>query len=288
MTPKLIIFDFDGTVTDAEAEGKPYRQGYFEDIALLAETPLQTVLAWAEEFDGVVAQNQGSYGWDFGGHIVAPACVDPYLRVMPTARMILDRAGCFMNATERDLVLDRILYKYNYQKTATAFRDGALALLKWCQPIPTCVVTNSGTAAVQEKLRHLGEQDGGEGLAWLVDRVYGSAKKYMISQDFDRVDEKLNVDGLDRPILLRRRHYFDVLDGLRQDFGVTWQDMVVFGDIFELDLCLPLSLGARVGLVLSKFTPDYERQFLQAHPRGFCFDDLPQIGTWLAGLSDTG
>ena len=112
-------------MTDAEAEGKPYREGYMADLALLANTDLDTILKWADEFDTVVQEEPTGLWMAFGGQIVAPACVDPYLRVMPIARMILDRANAFLNTEERDRILDRILYKYNYQKTITAFRPGA-------------------------------------------------------------------------------------------------------------------------------------------------------------------
>ena len=65
------------------------------------------------------------FGWRFDGKIVAPACVDPYFRIMPIARMIFDKVNAFPNPNERDRILDRILYKYNYQKTNTVFRPGA-------------------------------------------------------------------------------------------------------------------------------------------------------------------
>ena len=113
---KLLILDFDGTMTDAEAEGAPYRVGYLEDLALLADRPLDEVQSWAAEFSDKVNQNPQEYGWKFGGQIVAPACVDPYLRVMPIARMILDRASAFQDIDQRDRILDRILYKYNYHR----------------------------------------------------------------------------------------------------------------------------------------------------------------------------
>ena len=31
----VLVLDFDGTMTDAEAEGRPYRQGCLEDLAVL-------------------------------------------------------------------------------------------------------------------------------------------------------------------------------------------------------------------------------------------------------------
>ena len=57
--------------------------------------------------------------------------------------------------------------------------------------------------------------------------------------------------------------------------------MIVIGDIFELDLSLPLAMGANVGLVLSEFTPDYERLFLEKHPNGHTFKNLMDASRYL-------
>ncbi|MFM2152956.1 MAG: hypothetical protein RL199_1391, partial [Pseudomonadota bacterium] len=38
---RLVILDFDGTMTDAEAEGAPFRDGYLQDLATLTGRPLE-------------------------------------------------------------------------------------------------------------------------------------------------------------------------------------------------------------------------------------------------------
>lgn len=280
---KLLILDFDGTVTDAEEEGRPFRGGYLQDIANLVAQPVEDVLALADRFEAEVSARRDEFGWVFGGRIVAPATVDPYLRIMPVARMILDHYGAFTVRDERDRLLDAVLYKYNYQKTTTAFRPGAGAALRALEGTATYVVTNSHTVPVQDKIRQLGaEADGSNALGWLVARVTGRARKYILDDSFDAVDASMALPGLARPVLLRRRHYHEVLDGLRRAEGVAWSDVVVAGDIFELDLALPLAMGATVGLVLGEFTPDYERDFLDGHPRGRLITDLAQIPALIA------
>jgi hypothetical protein len=62
--------------------------------------------------------------------------------------------------------------------------------------------------------------------------------------------------------------------------GASFADLTVVGDIFELDLALPLALGARVGLVASLYTPAYEQAFVAAHPRGRVFKDLTEVAGW--------
>ena len=270
----MLVLDFDGTMTDAEQEGGPYREGYLADLAVLAGAPLDEVAALAEGFEAEVAADPDRYGWVFGGHIVAPAIVDPYLRVMPVARKVLDHYGVFTRTEERDRLLDGILYKYNYPKTRNVFREGAGELLAGFRGRPVYIVTNSHTDAVQAKVTTLGQD-------WLVPRVFGRAKKYVLDPGFDAVPERMELPGLSRPVLLRRRLYFEVLRDLLEREGADWADLVVVGDIFELDLCLPHALGARVGLVVNRFTPSYEKAFLEADPRGFLVEDIRTLSSLL-------
>ncbi len=281
---RLIVFDFDGTLTDAEEEGRPFRGGYLQDIAVLCGESIEDITTLAEGFEAKVAADPQSFGWMYGGDIVAPATVDPYLRMMPVARMIFDHLGRFPQSEDRDRLLDGILYKYNYPKTLTAFRAGARELLLRVPRDSTFIVTNSHTEPVQEKVRQLSAQgQDADALVWLVPRVFGRAKKYILDSTLDVVPERLSVPGLARPILPRRRLYFDVLDRLRQEVGAEWSDVCVVGDIFELDLVTPLTLGASVALVVNQHTPQYEQDYLDLHPRGGVLQDLEQVGDWLLG-----
>lgn len=280
---KVLIFDFDGTMTNAEEEGKPYRHGYLEDLALICDLNLTTIIEWAAEFDEIVSENQDKFGWKFNGSIVAPASVDPYLRIMPTARLILERAQVLPDTNVRDRILDRILYKYNYTKTQTVFRPHAAELiskLDGSDEFMTYVVTNSHTEPVQNKLRLLQKENPEAFIDWLVPKVYGSAKKYIIDQEAP-LPEFINIPNLNRKILLKRGHYHSVITQLLQIEGLGWSDVIVIGDIFELDLCLPLAMGAEVGLVLSEFTPEYERQYLETHPKGHTFASLEAVSDYL-------
>ena len=284
---RVLILDFDGTLTDAEAEGLPYRQGYLEDVALLADVDIAQVLEWASLMDTELQARPGDFGWRFNGKIVAPACVDPYLRIMPIARMVFDKVNAFPNPNERDRILDRILYKYNYQKTNTVFRPGAaiffskLRLLEQdANPLYTIVVTNSHTIPVQEKIRLLGTEHNID-FTWLINRVVGSARKYVIDDSITTLPESLSIPNLERPIYVRRSQYHTILSGILQDYNSTWQDTIVLGDIFELDLSLPLSMGATVGLMQNPFSPQYEVDYLNGHERGAVHTDLTSALEWI-------
>src|SRR5439155_9674811 len=95
--------------------------------------------------------------------------------------------------------------------------------------------------------------------------------------------DELAMPGLDRPVLLRRREYHDILRAILDEAGRTFAELVVVGDIFELDLAMPLSLGARVGLVSSARTPDYERAFVTSHPRAALIENPADIPRFASG-----
>ena len=278
---KIVILDFDGTITDAEIEGTPYKKGYLEDIALIIDKDISEIEQQAQEIEEEIRKNSHNFGWIYNGKIVAPATVDPYLRVMPIARILLERNNITLDPSLRDRILDRILYKYNYPKTTLAFKEGAQEFFRFLthqNHIETYVITNSHTLPVQQKIRSLGEE--GE-FNWLVQRVFGSAKKYVVDSNWNAsfggvpLPTEMHLPSLQRPIYLQRKNYHDVITKICTEHNIqTMTDLLVIGDIFELDLALPLTLGASVALMTNDHTPQYEKDFLTTHPRGFLVSDL--------------
>lgn len=278
---RLLVLDFDGTMTDAEVEGAPFREGYLEDLAALTGWTSARVHEAAARYEAEV-RTSNEHGWIHEGHVVAPASVDPYLRIMPVARMILDEAGVLRDERDRQRLLEGVLFKYNYRKTTIAFRPSAGPLLRALgtrRDIETFVVTNSDTELVRNKIQRLDAEHGG--VSWLIPRVHGHARKFVIDDGFEKVPVSIALQGLGRPVLLRRRHYHDVLDMLRAGVGVGWEEIAVVGDIFELDLALPLALGARVALAASRHAPEHERRFLETQPRGVVLNSLEEVLPWL-------
>jgi hypothetical protein len=279
----VIALDFDGTMTDAEAEGEPFVTGYLEDLEALvgAETPAAKakVAAIVAEVRAELVTAPERHPFKWKGKAVAPASVDPYLRMVPIADRIFDRFDAFANHVDRGRLTGGVLYKHNYARTKgrPVFRDGAADVIAGLAGTETFVVTNSHTQAVAEKIALLDAQRGG-GCAWLAERVRGEAQKFEIDDAWTGVPAELTVPGLSsRNVLLRRRRYHDRLKELLDEVGATWTDLTVVGDIFELDLALPLALGARVVLVTSPHTPPYETAFVGSHERGVVCSDLRDV-----------
>ncbi len=281
----VLVLDFDGTMTDAEAEGRPFRDGYLDDLCAMVGRSAgdAEVLAIAEEVETELARAPEQHPFLWMGRAVAPATVDPYLRMVPIAHRILDRFEVMPSAVDRGRLLGSVLYKYNYAKTLghPVFRAGAGEVLRALSGMEAWIVTNSDTHAVAGKVAALDRDT--PGVAWLTSRVRGHARKFDVDDTWTGVDAELPLPGLDRPVLLRRRAYHDILRTVLEASGATFEDLVVVGDIFELDLAMPLSLGARVGLVGSARTPGYERAFVDAHPRARMIEDLAEIPRYAFG-----
>ena len=275
----VVVLDFDGTMTDAEAEGRPFRDGYLADLCALVGRPAgdAEITSIADEVEAELARAPEAHPFLWMGRAVAPATVDPYLRMVPIAHRILDRFDAFPGAADRGRLLGSVLYRYNYARTLghPVFRPGAGEALRSLGGAAVWIVTNSDTATVAEKLAALDRE--APGVAWLGARVRGHARKFDVDDDWAGAPVSLAVPGLDRPVLLRRRHYHAILREILDEEGAEFGDLVVIGDIFELDLALPLALGARVGLVASGHTPGYERAFVEGHPRGEVLDDLAEL-----------
>ncbi len=281
----ILVLDFDGTMTDAEAEGRPFRDGYLEDLCALVGRPAgdARVLEIAEEVEAELARAPEAHPFLWMGRAVAPATVDPYLRMVPIAHRILDAFDALPGASDRGRLLGSVLYKYNYAKTLghPVFRAGAGEVLRALAGTQSWIVTNSDTHAVAAKVAALDRE--APGVAWLTSRVCGHARKFDVDDTWTDAPGELALPGLVRPVLLRRRNYHAILRKILDDAGGSFADLVVIGDIFELDLAMPLALGARIGLVSSPQTPAYERAFVAAHARGKIIEDLRDIPRFAFG-----
>lgn len=282
---RVLVLDFDGTMTDAEAEGRPFRDGYLEDLCLLVgRAPGDAeVNAIAEEVEAELARAPATHPFTWMGRAVAPACVDPYLRIVPMAHRVLDHFDAYRNVNDRARLLSTVLHKYNYAKTLgrPVFRAGAGKILRELGGSPTWIVTNSDTHAVAGKIAALDRE--APGVAWLTSRVRGFARKFDVDDTWHGVATSMKVPGLDCPVLLQRRPYHDQLRAILDEASASYADLCVVGDIFELNLAMPLALGARVGLVASARTPDYERAFVAGHPRGRVIEDLSEVPAFAFG-----
>lgn len=271
---RLLVLDFDGTFTDAYLEAEPFVAGFKRDLFdLLGRDASED---W-DRLEAEVTAHPDKYGWMNGPHIAAPAGADPYLTASCIAQNLFDELGMLKREAWRNEIL-QLLYRTNYALTRSAPRPDARQVLDdlLARDLKVVVVTNSRTDAVATKIDGLGLKRRAH-----LD-VYGDAKKFVIddaSRDarFDALDD-MALPGLDtRKVSIKRGHYYDLITKLWAETGAEPAQTLVCGDIFELDLALPLALGCRVHLVHHDQTPPYEVAYLREHPRASVSEELAGV-----------
>ena len=269
MKNKIVILDFDGTLTLVEEEAKPFLIGFKKDIAnLLNKKDIDAEWGKAER---EILQNPDKYGWKYKGKIVAPANADDYALATCIGQFLLDETGGLIDKNKRDDILEQI-WQHNYSKSGIVFKKEAKEVLEeLIKKIPVFIITNSRPDTVINKIEKLNPQ-GKEKI-----KIFGEAQKYVIDFNFDAVPENMTINGLNRVIFLRRKKYFDVLNQIWKATFVKPEQTLVIGDIFELDLALPAVLGCNIFLIANSNTPSCEKEAVSHLFKGYVSKNIKDI-----------
>jgi len=264
---ELVVLDFDGTLTDVDIEVIPAIAGWKEDVRKdlgLKSSELNSRWSAAES---KIRSNPTRYGWTMNGKIVAPAYADSLVMARVISGILFDEADKYMNEDEREEVLQNRLFKENYRKATTAFKDGTDEFLTaLTNQFKVYIVTNSGTEAVELKLAQLPTDHHIP--------IHGDAKKYVLDPRAN-LPEAVQKGGFGRPLFLQRQQY---LDRLQEIVGETpLEQVAVVGDIYELDLLLPEHLGMRTILTPRPNTPGFEIHAVRSYPNGHVANNLREV-----------
>ncbi len=272
------IFDLDGTLTDPVSSRASFEAHYFAGVAQLLHMSLDEVTAFARAHEPSLRPEHDA--WVRDGQAVSSAGTDPYLRCTHLMRqLIAQRLGTM--SSESDAMLLGI-FRQSYAQAELVFRDGIDELTSWLLTRPAAIVTNSDPVVVQKKLQQIPR--GHE----LISRLHGHAHKYAITPgELNWLPESMAVPGLSREVLVRRGRYFQAVQQARGlPEARDMNGVVVIGDNLELDLTLPLMLGAWVVLMVHEYTPQHEQNFVRSHPRGFLAASLHEAVAIANSLGD--
>lgn len=272
---KLVILDFDGTLTDLTREGPMFQYEYLKNLTRIMALQIDAgrLEELAREFEKKIRAHPEQYGWIYNGKIVGPAA-DPYILMSVIAEMILDHYKVASDPKARMEIL-RDVFRKSY--TAIADRsffkkDAWLVLETLCRlqelgRVVVYVITNSETDVVKTKLSALEAWHGkNSSLAGLTQSVIGHAQKQVLGDQPAQIPECAQIAGLARQVYLRRTIYFSVVDELRMRHKVEWKNVLVFGDNYEVDLMMLGFLGAAVHLVANPFTSAHECRHCGVEP----------------------
>lgn len=269
-----VFFDFDGTLTDADACAAPFLEAFRARVARRAGLARDAFAAAWTSFADEVDAHPERHGWVVDGQVVAPACADPYLRASRVAKLMLEDT---LPLAEREAAVDAD-FAESYRHVRTVFREEAAEIVDavLASGRVACIVSNTRRAWIEARLAGLSPRSSEL-------RVAGEAAKWAIApstsapERLAQVPEQLALDGLGRPLLLRRGRYLDAIVAMEAALGVRIDRALVCGDVFELDLCMPHALGAHVHLVARPTTPAYELRAIAAMPRAGTSSDLQAL-----------
>ena len=276
----MYVSDWDNTWTDTEAGAEPFRDGYVAGLAKAVHMKKEDVRAFMEKFEDDIVFNPNDHDWEINGFPVAPAVVDPFARVKRSATLLLKAIGK-TKASKREQILEP-LFQENYRRVEIIFRKGeeeALREIMLRFPTNFYVVSNSDPNPVRQQVATLMGHTGlsAPSGAWFEEHVIGGAKKYLPTLEPKVLPVRTVLPGFPRPVFPRRGRYYDVLQKIMRQRPISrlgMENLKCLGDIFQLDLLLPILFDARSGLLVNEFTPDYEVNYMRSHPQGRILYDI--------------
>ncbi len=279
---KTVILDYDDTLTVGAVGVRRALPKFIEGLAKVTREPMNRVkrlfLSAIRRQDRLVDVDP-MRGVEVEGRRVAHADAGAFLRLLPPTRHVLGRLGFKTNARGQEGVFFLVV-RYAYPFAKPHWRRGCPELLRALhaaahaeEPISSWIVTQSDTDPVTEKVHTLGSD---EWVQWFGERVYGGARKLDIDPEWEELPRWLPIPDGPR-VHLRRPAYFSGLESRLQADGTDWSELWALGDNFEMELAIPLHMGARVILILKSTTPEHEIAFLRKHERAHVVRGLSAV-----------
>ncbi|MFT3693350.1 MAG: HAD family hydrolase [Kofleriaceae bacterium] len=249
MAIRYVILDFDGTCTQIEKIQERFIENYRFGVGAKADD-------WDRALK-TVRKAAPTAGWTlFDAPSTAPANADPYILTFEAARL-LQREGAIG-------AIDPMLFGKAYALNQAPFRpelvEVLVGLLK--KKINVAFVSNSSTDKVSARLDELMVKHAAERKKI---HVIGNAAKMMVGElplgstvgddaraKFEALAPSIAVKGVNRPIYQRRASYMKAICDVFTEYKATGfpiDELLVCGDIWELDLAMPKALGAHVHLI---------------------------------------
>lgn len=259
---KLVLLDYDGTFTDIRDGARAFDATYLSRLSEFLG--LKDLRQEWQRGKQALQQSSPETAWMIGGHATAPVACDPYALASEVGERVLAQRTNLQSKIRSEVLGE--IFTLSYGSCQADFRPDARVVLGVLRnEATTYFVTNSSTKVVTE---HITKQLFPDGLGKL--SVQGDARKFAIcgtqpaDKQFDSLPDQRQVTGLKRPILIKRGAYFDTLKRLCSAVNARPDEVLVCGDVWELDLALPAELGMNVHMILRDNTYQYELDCIKA------------------------
>lgn len=274
-----VVLDFDGTCTLVHEIEDAYLSAYF--ASLRADLlPMLTEDAWTEQLARLRAASPQA-GWMLGGAApAAPASADPYMLAGEAATRLAARLA-------PGRVVSSAFHHHAYDVAQARFRPELASVLAELvsRGLAVTFVSNSSSAkivnrlddllAAQPALRARIQVESDAAKFSIREIALEAAVPAPLREAFGALPAGALEPAIGRPIYLRRGRYFEALCKVWNGDPDAIAKTLVCGDVWELDLAMPLALGCQVHLIARRGAhPTYDYERAHAEARGALSDDL--------------
>ncbi len=275
-----ILTDFDGVLTDLASEARRVRSIFEDELGRLTDVGQALLTQVLGRAEAAMVAEPHRHGWRVNGRITAFSNEDGFIQVNGLAACLDDLAKNDVTVrywrsqlNSKGIADFPALAQASYLQMAAETAAGQLHPIDEraaeslkrliADGVQIVVVSNSGTERICQILSAAGLQpevhDPSKRQGPL--RVRGGARKFMLGREPKILPVGPYAVELDRP------HYEAILMEERPD--------VVIGDVFSLDLALPLAMAregralprnARLVLRRRPYTPAWSAAFLESAP----------------------
>ncbi|MBN20408.1 MAG: hypothetical protein CL678_03895 [Bdellovibrionaceae bacterium] len=287
-----ILCDFDGVLTNQVEEALQVQTAFLQTLAAIHPEQAQGVETLYKRVLQVMNENPWRHGWVRNGRVSAFANEDLFIRMNGVASCLdqwayegLYKADAWKKALMKNEIGSFVeLLDLSFQKmveTTQAEQRNPLdpevtKVLKGLlsHEVEVVIVSNSSTSRIEGILK-MAE------LEKLPIRIRGNAKKYELGNEPKTMEVGSYFVEVDRPF------YQKILD--------EEKPQAVIGDVFSLDLALPLTLaqqsGEEIDLFLRKreYTPQWSQDWMENSYFSGCrlhvIDELSVLVQWAQGAS---
>jgi hypothetical protein len=289
-----LVSDFDGVWTDPRAEADAIRDLMVERLVEVTSLQEEQIKKTFSEIEKEFVCNPFEYGWLYEGQITAYAMEDMYGRNHAIAIAIWnDKPKFELSKVLRDAIVKISSNADNFANDC--FRDGRT---RYRETNKSFLVQSANqvvsslrergykmTIVSNSKVTHILDLFEAADVSLDSFEVIGGARKFHLGLT-PNVPDVFDWNGA--KVSLNRPHYLELLERLKPD--------AVIGDVFSLDLSLPLYLRNnqnnwrhfRGGLINQPYTPSWVLGSNAAHCAELGLDVLPNLDAvpkWLDSLA---
>lgn len=291
-----IGFDFDGVFTDSTNHVADYRNRVFRMLTQLTGTSISQLEQECQEQVAHLEANPTTTGWAPVGEIAAFWNEGPQFLATATFELLLALEK-YKTVTEEHFheeiknvewfkpkikagksdLYNVLEFHFRSAHTAVDHRYDQQLVNDLCNKMAEMGYAASmiSTSPEQDIVRILGQVN--------MD-IYGGTLKFNFDKGFVKYGENMQVMHGPHTYTVnnvRSKVYHDVIEKVEQKQGPM---KAVVGDVFTLDLALPLAMGKHIILKKNDYTPAWSENYVHNHERGHVVEDIAEIPSLLERL----